>query len=368
MNRIQQFLEQVVLRIGEDYELKIINIALIILILVAVWLLRWAVGQAMKSIYENFKISKENKLTVKRFFNIVISGFAFIMALKTLGIDLDDILAEKLFEIGKDPKELNYRVFTVHNIVNVFLIYFGVQVIMWVISQILTTYFQRDKVDVGAQYAINQVIRYVVFTVAILAAVQALGFDLTLIWGGAAALLVGFGLGMQHTFNDLVSGLLLLVERTVEVGDTLDIDGSIGTVERIGIRVSHVRSRDDITILVPNSKLVTSKVVNWTSKREATRFQVAVGVAYGSDTALVKKILLEVANHHEEIEPYPSPFVIFRDFGASSLDFEINFWSKELMRIEKIKSDLRFAIDDRFRKDKIEIPFPQRDVWFKNQK
>jgi small-conductance mechanosensitive channel len=367
MNRIQEFLNQVILKIGDDYELRIINVALIILIFIAVWLLRWAVAQAMKSIYANFKISKENKQTVRRFFNIVISGFAFIMILKTLGIDLDALLGQEIIKIGEkgDP---NYREFSVSNIVNVILIYFIVQVIMWIINQILSSYFQRDKVDVGAQYAINQVIRYVVFTVAILAAIQALGFDLTLIWGGAAALLVGFGLGLQQTFNDLVSGLLLLVERTVEVGDTLDIDGMVGTVERIGIRVSHVRSRDDITVLVPNSKLVTSKVINWTSQREATRFQVAVGVAYGSDTALVKKLLLEVANHHEQVEPYPSPYVIFKDFGASSLDFEVHFWSKELMAIEKVKSDLRFDIDARFRKHNIEIPFPQHDVWFKNQK
>ncbi len=365
MNNIFKFLEQVLLRVGDDYELKVINVLLIFLIFAAVLLLRWAIGQAMKGIYENFNISKENKQTVKRFFNIIITGFAFLMALKTLGIHIDTLLNTELFHVGSGN---NAFVFRVHNLVYVVLIYFLVRVVIWIIDQILSSYYERDQVDVGARYAINQVVRYVVFTIAILAAVQALGFDLTLIWGGAAALLVGFGLGLQHTFNDLVSGLLLLVERTVEVGDTLDIDGTIGKVERIGIRVSHVRSRDDITVLVPNSKLVTSKVVNWTSQREATRFQVTVGVAYGSNTSQVKKILLEVANHHELVEPYPSPVVIFKDFGSSSLDFEVNFWSKELMRIEVVKSDLRFAIDDRFRKDKIEIPFPQRDVWFKNQK
>ena len=121
----------------------------------------------------------------------------------------------------------------------------------------------------------------------------------------------------------------------------------------------------DIIILVPNSKLVTSKVVNWSSKRENTRFSVAVGTAYGSNTQLVKKLLLEVVNHHEKVETYPTPFVLLKDFGASSLDFEVFFWSTELMKVEHIKSDIRFEIDRVFRENKIEVPFPQRDVWLR---
>ena len=145
----------------------------------------------------------------------------------------------------------------------------------------------------------------------------------------------------------------------------LDIDGDIGMVERIGLRVSQIRSRDNITILVPNSKLVTAKVINWSHKNETTKFKIDIGVAYGTDTALVKRLLLEVVNKHEKVETYPSPFVRFVNFGDSSLDFEVHFWCKDLMQIENIKSDLRFSLDEVFRKNKIEIPFPQREIWSK---
>ncbi len=363
MNKLQEFLQQIILRVGE-YELTVLNLALIGAIIIAVWLLRWAVNQGLRGVDENFKISKENKRTIHRFFNTLITVFSVLMIIRALGLPLPQLLSFEVFTINRG-EGIKPFAFHVSNLVNVLIIYFFVRVIMWLLDQLLNSYYERDKVDVGAQYAINQVLRYIIYTSAILAAIQALGFNLTLIWGGAAALLVGFGLGLQQTFNDLISGLLLLIERTVEVGDTLDVDGEIGIVERIGIRVSHVRNRADIIILLPNSKLVTSKVINWSSKRENTRFDVAVGTAYGSDTALIKKLLLEIVNHHEKVETYPTPFVLLEDFGASSLDFKVFFWSKELMKAEHIKSDIRFEIDRVFREHKIEVPFPQRDVWIK---
>jgi small-conductance mechanosensitive channel len=341
------------------YQVTVLNIALLGAIVLAIWLLRWAINQAMAEIYENFKVSTKNKEIVSRFFTYVIAGFAILMGFRSLGIPLDELMNYKLFSFNEKHD------FTLGNIIYVFLIFLFVRILLWTLRQILDSYFEKDKVDVGAQYAILQVIKYVVFTSAIIASIEALGFDLSIIWGGAAALMVGFGLGLQHTFNDLVSGLLLLIERTVEVGDTLDIDGTIGIVQRIGLRVSHIKSRDNIMILVPNSKLVTSKVINWSHKDDITKFTVKIGVAYGTDTAKVKRLLLEVANKHEEIETYPSPFVRFVDFADSSLDFELHFWCKDLMRVEDIKSDLRFTLDEIFRKEKIEIPFPQREVWTK---
>lgn len=364
MNNLQQFLEQIIFALDSGYEFKVINAVLIVATIMAVWLLRWAIAQATGGIFEAFKISTDNKRTVKRFFNTLISFFAVLMILRTLGIDVENLLNYQLFSI-KQGEEKEF-VFHIHNIVNVALIYFFVRVVMWILDQALSTYYDRSNVDVGARYAINQVLKYIIYTSAILAGIQALGFDLTLIWGGAAALLVGFGLGLQQTFNDLVSGLLLLIERSVEVGDTLNMGGTIGVVERIGIRVSVVRDRDDNSILVPNSNLVTAQVINWTSQKHSSRFFVAVGVAYGSDTTLVKKLLLEVINQHEKVETYPTPYVIFSDFGASSLDFQVYFWSKELMSIERVKSDIRFEIDRVFREHQVEVPFPQQDIWFRN--
>lgn len=360
MEFFNQLLQQELFKFA-GHDITVLNLALLIAIVLAIVLLRWAVNQVMAEIYDNFKVSKENKRQINRFFAYTITGLAILMALRSFGLSVDQVLQYRIFSFNDKHH------FRVGSIVYVGLIFFLVHVLLWILNQALTSYYRRDRVDVGAQYAINQVIKYVIFTAAIIASIEAMGFDLKLIWGGAAALLVGFGLGLQQTFNDLVSGLLLLVERTVEVGDVLDVDGDIGKVERIGLRVSQIRSQDSITILVPNSKLVTSKVINWSHKNEDTRFQIGVGVAYGSDTALVKRLLLEVVHQHEKIVTYPNPFVRFVNFGDSSLDFEVHFWCKDLMDIEDVKSDLRFTLDEKFRKNNIEIPFPQRDVWTKSK-
>jgi small-conductance mechanosensitive channel len=143
------------------------------------------------------------------------------------------------------------------------------------------------------------------------------------------------------------------------------MSGTVGTVRRIGVRTSLVETRDNMTIIVPNSKLIGDVVTNWSHDEDKARFKIVVGVAYGSDTALVKKLLLQVAQEHPKALKRPAPIVRFVNFGDSSLDFELHFWTKEFIRIEDIKSDMRFETDRLFRENDISIPFPQRDVWMR---
>jgi len=256
---------------------------------------------------------------------------------------------------------------TITDFISAIIILLIARLFIWSLIQFaLTPYYRRQDINIGSQYAINQLIKYVLYTIAILIALQTIGIQMTLIWGGAAALLVGVGLGLQQTFNDFFSGLVLLFERSVEVGDVVDIGGLVGTVRRIGLRASHIQTRSNITVIVPNSKLVVDNVVNWSHSDDRARFQVSVGVAYGSDTELVKNLLIECAQANEKILNFPRPFVRFVDFGNSSLDFELHFWANEFIRIEDVKSDVRFSIDRAFREHEVTIPFPQRDVWFKN--
>ena len=246
------------------------------------------------------------------------------------------------------------------------IILVGARFLVWIVSELaLFPYFQNRSVDIGAQYAVNQLLKYVIYTLALLWALEVAGLKLTLLWGGAAALLVGLGLGLQQTFIDLVCGVILLSERAVEVGDVLDVDGLIGTVRKIGLRTSLVETRDNRTVILPNSKLVADKVVNWSHDELKARFTVSVGVAYGSDTELVRKILLQVAEAHPKSLKKPAPFVRFMNFGDSSLDFELFFWSREFLKIEDVRSDMRFEIDRLFRENNVTIPFPQRDVWMR---
>lgn len=250
------------------------------------------------------------------------------------------------------------------NILTAILILFLARLFSWVLIQlILYSYYKRKNINVGSQYAINQLLKYVIYVIAILVAIDQLGIEMKLVWGGAAALLVGVGLGLQQTFNDLISGIILLFERTVEIEDVVDMNGLVGKVKKIGLRTSLVETFDNITVIVPNSKLIVDNVINWSHYDDKARFHLTVGVAYGSDTALVKRCLLKVANENIYVLDYPTPLVRFVDFGDSALVFELHFWTRNFIVIEDIKSDLRFTIDQIFREEKITIPFPQRVVW-----
>lgn len=242
------------------------------------------------------------------------------------------------------------------------------QLTAWIVTQlILFGYFRKRKIDLGSQYAINQLVKYVIYIIAFFISAQALGLQMTVLLGGLAALLVGVGLGLQQTFNDLFSGIILLFERTVEVGQMIEIDGLVGAVKQIGLRTSVVETRDNVTVIVPNSKLVTDNVINWSHYDDKVRFFIKIGVAYGSDTKLVKETLLGILKENIYVLDFPAPFVRFTDFADSSLNFELYFWSRNFIIIEDIKSDIRFAIDEAFREKDIQIPFPQRDVWIRKQ-
>lgn len=227
--------------------------------------------------------------------------------------------------------------------------------------------YEKSNIDVGSQFAINQLVRYVVFTFAIIYALSVVGINMTLLLGGAAALLVGVGLGLQQTFNDFISGIVLLFERTVAVGDVLEFDGTVGVVKKIGLRSSIVHTRLNVSMVVPNHQLVNDRITNWTHNEDSIRFAIEVGVAYGSDTKKVKELLIQSLENVNHVLDFPKPFVRFTSFGNSSLDFCLYFFSKEYMAIEDVKSNIRMNIDQLFRENGITIPFPQREVRILNQ-
>lgn len=246
-------------------------------------------------------------------------------------------------------------------------IFYGFQLIIWLINDvILKRYFVKKEVDLGRQYTITRLILYVGSIFGLFSILKASGQDLSLLLGGGAALLVGIGLGLQQTFNDLISGVIILIEGTVEVGDIVKVDDMVAKMRKIGLRVSEVETRDSSVLLIPNSKLVVDNVNNWSHYDKPTRFQVTVGVSYTSDVRLVERLLLRAANDHSKVLKNPAPRVQFIEFGNSSLDFMLHFYSRERMAIEFVKSDIRFNIINLFRDDNIEIPFPQTDLWLRN--
>lgn len=297
---------------------------------------------------------EETETSAKRLVQYVFYTIVTIYLLQNLHWDLT------IFERSIDGETLTLRV---SNFLYAILVILIARLVVWSVTQLfLYNIYNNKSVDIGSRYAINQLVKYIIYVLAIIVALDMFGINMNLLLGGAAALLVGIGLGLQQTFNDFISGVVILFERSVRVGDVLEVDGQIGRVREIGLRSSILETRGNINLVVPNHKLVNEKVTNWNHYNETVRFHVEVGVAYGSDTILVKKLLLQTTKESPYVLDYPAPFVRFLDFGDSSLMFGLYFFSKNLIVIEDIKSDIRFEVDRLFREHNISIPFPQRDI------
>lgn len=253
---------------------------------------------------------------------------------------------------------------TTYNLVATILIIVFTRVIIGIIHKVFKRkIYTNSSIEIGQSHTIYQLIKYILWIFAIVLSLETIGIKITFLLAGSAALMVGLGLGLQQVFKDIVSGLFLLFEGILKVNDVVELDnGDIGKVKEINFRTTKIETRDNIILVVPNSKFIDGNVINWSHIQKRTRFFVKVGVAYGSNVELVKKVLLDCTGKHKDISKIPKPFVRFNDFGNSSLDFQIYFWTDKSFEVENIKSDLRFDIDSQFRVNKIQIPFPQRDV------
>ena len=224
----------------------------------------------------------------------------------------------------------------------------------------------KTRLDIGVRNSITMATGYVGIAIAAAAAVGVVGLDLSNLAIIAGALSVGIGFGLQNIVNNFVSGLILLVERPVKVGDWVVIGTNEGYIRRISVRATEIETFDRQSVIIPNSELIASSVANWTHKNRLCRIIIDVGVAYGSDTEKVRDILLECAAKDTHVIKNPAPVVIFQNFGNSSLDFQLRCFLSDVDYFLSTKSDLRFAIDKAFREQGIEIPFPQRDLHVKS--
>ncbi|MEZ6318880.1 MAG: mechanosensitive ion channel [Phycisphaerales bacterium] len=222
----------------------------------------------------------------------------------------------------------------------------------------------RLKLEPGPASAIQSILYYLLVAVVVMLAMQMAAVPLTVftIFGGALAL--GIGFGSQNIVNNFISGLILLIERPVAVGQLVEVDGCTGVVQKVGARSTVLSGYKGTDYIVPNSKLLESSVTNWNFTNHMVRSEVEVGVAYGTDTARVKELLLEATKGIDDIFPTPAPAVLFNSFGDSALVFEVNFWTTPDSVLERLEteSELRFAIDRVFREAGIVIAFPQQDV------
>jgi small-conductance mechanosensitive channel len=270
---------------------------------------------------------------------------------------LREFLEFELIRVG----EYKIRVYTLATILIIFLI---TKLILVLIKKTLFRKRKINEFDKGNAYALFQIIRYVIWVIAIGLVLETIGIKVTVLIAGSAALLVGIGLGLQQTFNDVLSGIILLSEKSIKIDDILEIDGDIVKIQSIGLRTSKGLNTDDISIIIPNSLITTNKVINWSHQTKKARFR--IDVAYGSDVDLVKKTLEDSAFEHPDTSDRELTEARLVNFGNSSLDFQVLFFSKNIFRINKVKSDIRRIINKKFTENNISIPFPQMDLNLKS--
>tara|TARA_B100001093_G_scaffold112635_1_gene104980 strand:- start:10132 stop:10956 length:825 start_codon:yes stop_codon:yes gene_type:complete len=250
--------------------------------------------------------------------------------------------------------------FSIVTVMLVTFIFFVTYILLKLIKKIAT-----KKLDEERKLKFKSVFsffNYFVYLIVASITFQNFGINLTGIFAASAALLVGVGLALQTFFQDIISGIFILADQTVHVGDIIEIDGKVGRVENIKIRTTRAVTFDNKVLIIPNHKYLTSTLFNWTENGTILRGRVSVGVSYDSDVEKVKEILMDIANSHQHLIKNPSPKVLFNNFGDSSLEFELVFTYNNGFRVNIVESDIRFLVHKKFKENNIEIPFPQRVV------
>ncbi|MDE0185025.1 MAG: mechanosensitive ion channel [Candidatus Poribacteria bacterium] len=270
--------------------------------------------------------------------------------------EIRNILGKKLGEIGQVT-------ITPASLATVVLIIVATYWISRLLQRLLRRdVFARIGLREGTQATICRVLHYAIMCIGTFIALNQAGINLTGLAAITAVLMVGISLGLQNVTSNFISGLILLIERPVQVGDFVEVAGVQGKVRTIRGRSTTVDTLDNVSIIVPNTNFISENVTNWSFRDTKVRVHVSVGVSYGSDVDLVAETLLEAGRAHPEVLAHPEPRIQFLEFGDSSLNFDLLVWLRDASRQYFVRSDLNFAIVKAFRERDITIPFPQRDL------
>jgi small-conductance mechanosensitive channel len=274
---------------------------------------------------------------------------------------LESIWEKTLFNLGQAEFTLGILVYII--LAFVVLLFVSAQIKRLLVRKI----FPRYNIDIGVGESIATIIRYALVTVGIIIIIQSTGIDLSTLGLLVGALGVGIGFGLQNITSNFISGMIILFERPIKVGDRVEVGSVAGNIVRISARATTVITNDNIAIIVPNSDFINSKVINWSLNNRNVRFNFPVSVSYKENPEKIKKLLIEVANENTGVHQNPSPDVLFEEFGESRLNFNLRVWSSEYSdRPKVLKSQLYYAIFEKFKEHGVEIPFPQRDLHFKS--
>jgi small-conductance mechanosensitive channel len=253
---------------------------------------------------------------------------------------------------------------TVTSIVTLLLLFSGVLLAERVLRRaVLAPLLGQTQMEPGLRYGVSRIVGYVFIALGFYVSLVLVGVNLSSLAIIAGAVGVGVGFGLQNIINNFVSGLIILAERPIAIGDHIEVGSVDGTVTKISLRSTTVVTNDNISIIVPNADFISHSITNWSHGDPKMRFRLPVGVAYGTDVEKLKRVLIEAATEHPKALPDPPPTVFFTGFGDSALNFELVVWTAEMtLRPRQFRSDLYFAMERKLRQAQIEIPFPQRDL------
>ena len=271
------------------------------------------------------------------------------------------LLNQEIFKLGS-------KVFTTSSLVVLilsFMLLFWFSA--WVRKLLAKRIFPRYNLDVGAAEAFATIVRYVLVVIGLMVILQTTGIELSALGILFGALGIGIGFGLQNITNNFISGIIILFERPVKVGDRIEVGNVAGNIVNISARATTIITNDNIAIIVPNSEFINSRVINWSYQDNRVRFNILVGVSYKEDPAQVREILLDVAMNCEGVLKNPAPDVLFDEFADSSLVFNLRVWTMDYSAQPRVlKSILYYEVFEKFRQHGIEIPFPQRDLHIKS--
>jgi len=266
---------------------------------------------------------------------------------------IKDFLSTSLF----DSETIHISVGTLLTII---LVLISVSLVLRWVNKIVTKKLPEE--DKNKFISIFNFLRYLLYVLMVVVVLHSSGVQMTALLTASAALFVGLGFALQYLFQDIISGVLMITDQSLHVGDIIEVDGKVGRVFEIRLRTTRALTRDDKVVVIPNHIFLTNSIYNYTQNHKTTREAVIVGVAYGSDVQLVTDILEQVTDEQRGVLKSPKPFVQFDDFGDSALMFSVNFYLNDSFGAPRIKSEMRYKIDAEFRSKGVTIPFPQRDV------
>jgi small-conductance mechanosensitive channel len=285
----------------------------------------------------------------------------------TVSFEVSRVIFESLGEFLTAERAVGTMHITIGSIFALILILLVTFIITGVLKVVMEhILLKRARLPRGVPAAISVTIRYFLIILGFMFALSAAGIELGKFSLLAGALGVGIGFGLQNIVNNFISGLILVYERPLQVGDTIEVENLLGQVKRIGIRSSNVRTYDGAEVVVPNGNLISNQLINWTLSDKTRRIEIKVGVSYGSDPNVVLELLEKVANENEDVLKDPPPWALFEDFGNSSLNFRLLFWVPYELGI-RTKSAIAVAVFNIFRENGVEIPFPQLDLHMKKE-